>query len=390
MTQVFIGAAKRTPIGRLTGALSSLSAVDLGAGLIKQMIADTGVDAKAFDDVILGQVLTAGVGQNPARQTAINAGLDTSTPAITINQVCGSGQRALHLATQAIGMGDAELVIAGGQESMSQAGHVMNIRQAGKLGDTAARDTILVDGLEDATHHVHMGMTAEHLAEKFNVSRQEQDAFALASQTKAADAIAAGRMADEIIPVTISTRKGDIIVDTDEHPMAGLTPEKLAKLRPAFDKAGSVTAGNASGVNDGAAALFLGSEAALERNGLPKLARIVSTATTALAPMEMGLGPISASRKALEKAGWKMEDLDLIEVNEAFAAQAICVNNEMGWNADITNVNGGAIALGHPIGASGARIVVTLLHEMIRRDAKKGLAALCIGGGQGVAICIER
>ena len=340
--------------------------------------------------MLLGQVLTAGVGQNAARQTAMAAGIPESATAMTINQVCGSGLRAVAMAQQAIKCGDADIVVAGGQESMSLSAHAMHLRSGTKMGDSQMVDTMIRDGLWCAFNGYHMGTTAENVAEKFQITRDEQDAFACASQNKAEAAQKDGRFADEIAPVTVKNRKGDIIVDQDEYIRHGATVDSLAKLRPAFSKDGTVTAGNASGLNDGAAALVMMSGDAAAKRGITPLARIVSWATAGVDPAIMGTGPIPAVRKALDKAGWSIGDLDLIEANEAFAAQAIGVNRDLGWNTDIVNVNGGAIALGHPIGASGARVITTLLHEMARRDAKKGIATLCIGGGMGIALCVER
>lgn len=391
MEDAYIVAAKRTAIGRFTGGLSSVPATVLGASVIRALLAETLIDAAAVDEVILGQVLTAGEGQNPARQTVLKSGLPNSVPAFTLNKVCGSGQKAIHLAAQAIRAGDAGIVIGGGQENMSRAPHVMGgLRSGVRMGDIAARDTMIVDGLWDATNDVHMGLTAEHLAKRYAITREAQDAFALASQQKALAAIEAGRFAGEIVPIEVVERRQTKTVDTDEHPNSATTAAALSKLRPAFDPAGTVTAGNASGVNDGAAAVMVMSGKAIRALGLSPLARIASYAASGVDPMEMGLGPIGASRTALAKAGWSADELDLIELNEAFAAQSIAVIGEMGWNQERINVNGGAIALGHPIGASGCRIVVTLLHEMIRRDARRGLASLCIGGGMGIAMCLER
>lgn len=387
---VYIGAAKRSPIGKICGQLSSLSAVDMGAQVATGMLSEHDADPGAFDDVIIGQVLTAGAGQNPARQTALGAGLPTRIPALTVNQVCGAGQRAIHLAAQAVLCGDASLVLVGGQDSMTQAPHLLTMRMPGKLGDATMRDSVLVDGLTDAFHHVHMGATAERLANRFQITRDMQDGFALQSQARAKAALDAGRFAAEIQTLAIQTRTGLQTVAQDEQPMPDLTQQKLGRLKPAFADDGSVTAGNSSGLNDGAASLVVGSQAGLDSAGLVPLARIVAYASAGVDPMDMGLGPVEASRLALKKAGWTINDLDLVELNEAFAAQSIAVNLSMGWSPDIVNVNGGAIALGHPLAGSGARIVVTLLHEMTRRNAKRGLATMCIGGGQGVAICLER
>jgi len=387
-----IVAAARTPVGSFGGSLASLPATALGATVVKALLERTGLKPEQIDEVILGQVLTAGVGQNPARQTTLNAGLPHAVPAMTINQVCGSGLRAVHLAMQAVMCGDAEVVIAGGQESMSQSAHVVPGSRDGKrMGDWKMVDTMLSDGLVDAFHNYHMGVTAENIAKKYDFSRALQDAFAADSQQKTEAAQNAGRFDDEIVPVEVPQRKGDpLAFAKDEFPRAGTTAEKLGKLRPAFDKEGTVTAGNASGINDGAAAVVVMSESKAKELGLTPIARIAAFATAGVDPAIMGTGPIPASTKCLEKAGWAVADLDLIEANEAFAAQAMSVNQDMGWDTDRVNVNGGAISIGHPIGASGARVLVTLLHEMQKRDAKKGLATLCIGGGQGVALAVER
>jgi acetyl-CoA C-acetyltransferase len=390
MTDVVIVGAARTPVGAFNGALSSVPASYLGQVAITEALKRARVDGKEVTEVILGQILTAGAGQNPARQAAINAGIPAEKTAYAINQLCGSGLRAVALGYQAIKVGDSEIVVAGGQESMSQAPHCMNLRNGTKMGDAQMIDTMIKDGLWDAFHGYHMGNTAENVAQKWQITREQQDQFAAASQQKAEAAQKAGRFKDEIVPVKISTRKGDVIVDSDEYPKHGTTVEALAKLRPAFDKAGTVTAGNASGINDGAAALVLMTDKEAARRGLKPLARIVSWATAGVEPAVMGSGPIPASRAALAKAGWKHQDLDLVEANEAFAAQACAVNKDLGWDASKVNVNGGAIAIGHPIGASGARVLVTLLHEMQKRDAHKGLATLCIGGGMGIAMCVER
>ena len=392
MTQVVIAGAARSAIGSFGGSLAKLSAVDIGAQVVKGLLEKTGLDPAQVDEVILGQVLTAGCGQNPARQTVICAGLPETVPAMTINKVCGSGLKAVHLAAQAILSGDADVVIAGGQESMSQSAHVLpGSRDGVRMGDWKAVDTMITDGLWDAFNGYHMGITAENVAEKFQTSREEQDSFAAASQQKAAAAREAGKFVDEIIPVQIPQRKGEpVIFDQDEYIKPGTQAEKLAGLRPAFKKDGTVTAGNASGLNDGAAVLLVCSEEKAKALGLEVLAVVASHASSGVDPAIMGTGPIPASTRALEKAGWTHEELDLIEANEAFAAQAIGVNKGMGWDTAKVNVNGGAIALGHPIGASGARILVSLLHEMKRQSAKKGLATLCIGGGQGVALCVER
>ncbi len=392
MHEVVIVAATRTAIGSFQGSLAKIPAPELGAIVVRSLLEKSGVVPEQVDEVILGQVLTAGSGQNPARQTAIHAGLPFSTPAFTLNKVCGSGLKALHLAAQAIRCGDAEVVIAGGQENMSLSPYVMPGARTGlRMGHGKVIDTMIEDGLWDAFNDIHMGITAENLVEKYQLSREQQDAFAAASQQKANAAIAAGRFVDEITPVSIPQRKGEpIIFDTDEQPRDGTTAESLGKLRPAFKKDGSVTAGNASTLNDGAAAVMLMSAEKAKELGLPVLARIVAYANAGVDPSIMGIGPVAATQKCLSKAGWSLADLDLIEANEAFAAQALSVNQELGWDTEKINVNGGAIAIGHPIGASGCRILVTLLHEMQRRDAKKGLATLCIGGGQGVALAIER
>ena len=389
---VVIVAAVRTPVGSFGGSLSSLPATALGAAVIKALLERTGLEPDQIDEVILGQVLAAAVGQNPARQTTLNAGLPHKVPAMTINKVCGSGLKAVHLAMQAVACSDAEIVIAGGQESMSQAAHVLPGSRGGKrMGDWKLVDTMIVDGLWDAFNQCHMGVTAENIAKQYDLSRDLQDSFAAASQQKTEAAQAAGRFDDEIVPVEVPQRKGDpMIFAKDEFPRAGITADKLAKLRPAFDKEGTVTAGNASGINDGAAAVVVMSESKAKALGLAPMARIAAFASAGVDPAIMGTGPIPASNKCLEKAGWSAADLDLIEANEAFAAQALSVNQEMGWDSDKVNVNGGAISIGHPIGASGARVLVTLLHEMQKRDAKKGLATLCIGGGQGVALAVER
>lgn len=389
---VVIVAAVRTPVGSFGGGLASLPATALGATVVKALLEQTGLDPEQVDEVILGQVLAAGVGQNPARQTALNAGLPHKVPAMTINKVCGSGLKAVHLAMQAVALGEAEVVIAGGQESMSQSAHVVpGSRQGQRMGDWKMVDTMLSDGLMDAFNQCHMGVTAENIAKQYGFSRDLQDQFAAASQQKTEQAQAANRFADEIVPVAVPQRKGDpVIFDRDEFPRAGASAEALGKLRPAFDKEGTVTAGNASGINDGAAAVLVMSESKAKALGLTPLARVVAFASAGVDPAIMGTGPIPASTKCLEKAGWSVGELDLIEANEAFAAQALSVNKEMGWDEDKVNVNGGAISIGHPIGASGARVLVTLLHEMQRRDAKKGLATLCIGGGQGVALAVAR
>ncbi|MGA7978699.1 MAG: acetyl-CoA C-acetyltransferase [Chromatiaceae bacterium] len=393
MTQnIVIVAAGRTGVGSFGGSLSSVPAVDLGATVIKALLERTGIAPDQVDEVILGQVLTAAAGQNPARQTTLKAGLPEKVPAMTINKVCGSGLKAVHLAMQAVACGDAEIVIAGGQESMSQAPHALpKSREGQRMGDWKMIDTMIVDGLWDAFNQCHMGNTAENVARKYGFQRQDQDGFAAASQQKTEAAQKAGRFREEIVPVTIPQRRGDpVVFAEDEFPRHGTTAEGLAKLRPAFDKEGSVTAGNASGLNDGAAAVIVTTEAKARELGLTPMARIAAFASAGVDPAIMGTGPIPASTKCLEKAGWLVADLDLIEANEAFAAQAMSVNQEMGWDQDKVNVNGGAIAIGHPIGASGARVLVSLLYEMQRRDAKKGLATLCIGGGQGVAMAVER
>ncbi|RWE78861.1 acetyl-CoA C-acetyltransferase [Mesorhizobium sp.] len=391
MDAVYIVAAKRTPIGKLNGAFASLSAAGLGAQLIQAMLAETQLAPDAVGEVIMGQVLTGGAGQNPARQAALKAGLPVGVPAMTVNKVCGAGQKSIHLAAQAIRCGDADCVVAGGQDSMTSAPHfISGVRGGIRMGDRTVKDSMITDGLWDAFHQVHMGVTAEALAQRYQITREEQDRFALRSQGKADAAIQAGRFDDEIAPVSIKARQGDVVIERDEHPSPSTTMEGLGRLRPVFDAAGTITAGNSSGLNDGAAAVLVMSEARMKELGLTPLARIASYASAGVEPMDMGLGPVAASRRALDKAGWRASDLDAMEINEAFAAQAIAVNREMGWNEDIINMSGGAIALGHPLAGSGCRIVVTLLHEMVRRGAKKGLASLCIGGGQGVAICLER
>ncbi len=390
MSEIVIAGAARTPVGTFNGALSSVPAHYLGQVTIQAVLERCGVEPGEVSEVIMGQILTAGQGQNPARQASIKAGLPAEVPAWGINQLCGSGLRSVALGYQAIRQGDSRVVVAGGQESMSQAPHVGHLRDGVKMGEFKMLDTMLKDGLWDAFHGYHMGNTAENVAEKYQITREQQDKFAVASQNRAEAAIKSGRFKDEIVPVTIKTRKGDVVVDTDEHPRFGTTLEAVAKLRPAFSKDGTVTAGNASGINDGAAAVVLMSAEEAARRRLKPLARIVSWAHAGVDPAIMGTGPIPASRKALELAGWSVDDLDLVEANEAFAAQACAVNKDLGWDTDRVNVNGGAIALGHPIGASGARVFVTLLHEMIRRDAKKGLATLCIGGGMGIAMCVAR
>lgn len=390
MTNVVIVSAARTAVGSFNGAFATIPAHELGAAVIEAVVARAGVDKAEVSETILGQVLTAGQGQNPARQAHIRAGLPQESSAWGINQVCGSGLRAVALGAQHIQLGDAAIVIAGGQENMSLSPHVAHLRAGTKMGDTSFIDSMIKDGLWDAFNGYHMGQTAENVAEKWQISREMQDEFAVASQNKAEAAQKAGRFADEIVAFTIKTRKGETVVDADEYIRHGATMDAMQKLRPAFTRDGTVTAANASGINDGAAAVMLMSADEAERRGLKPLARIASYATAGLDPAIMGVGPIHASRKALEKAGWRAEDLDLVEANEAFAAQACAVNKDMGWNPEIVNVNGGAIAIGHPIGASGARILNTLLFEMQRRDATKALATLCIGGGMGVAMCLER
>ncbi len=390
MTDVVIAGAARTPVGAFNGGLASVAASYLGTVAIEAAMKRAKVGAEEVDEAILGQILIAGTGQNPARQAAMGAGIPVEKTAYQINQLCGSGLRTVALGYQAIQVGDSGIVVAGGQESMSQAPHVAHLRNGAKMGDVKFIDSMIKDGLWDAFNGYHMGNTAENVARQWQLTRDEQDAFAAASQQKAEAAQKAGKFADEITPVTIKTRKGEVTVDTDEHPKHGTTVESLAKLRPAFDKEGTVTAGNASGINDGAAVVVLMSADQAAKRGVRPLARIVSWATCGVDPAIMGTGPIPASRKALEKAGWTVDDLDLIEANEAFAAQALAVNKDLGWDTDKVNVNGGAIALGHPIGATGARVVITLLHEKARRDAKKGLATLCIGGGMGIAMCVAR
>ena len=389
-TDVVIVGAARTPVGAFNGGLSSLPAHELGKVAIQAALERAGVDAGEVSETILGQVLTAAQGQNPARQASIAAGIPIGASAWGINQVCGSGLRAVALAAQAIRNGDSDIVVAGGQESMSQSAHAAHMRSGTKMGDVKFIDTMIKDGLWDAFNGYHMGTTAENVAEKWQITREQQDQFAVASQNKAEAAQKEGRFKDEIAPVTISSKKGDIVVDQDEYIRHGATLESVAKLRPAFSKDGTVTAGNASGINDGAAALVVTSASRASSKGLKPLARIVSWAQAGVDPALMGSGPIPASRRALEKAGWSIGDLDLIEANEAFAAQACAVNKDLGWDTGKVNVNGGAIAIGHPIGASGARVLTTLIYEMIRRDAKKGLATLCIGGGMGIAMCVAR
>ncbi|MDW3205997.1 MAG: acetyl-CoA C-acetyltransferase [Alphaproteobacteria bacterium] len=390
MTDIVIASAARTPVGSFNGALSGVAASYLGTVAIKEALNRAGVAPEEVDEVILGQILTAGTGQNPARQAAIDAGIPYEKTAYQMNQLCGSGLRAVALGMQSIMAGDASIVVAGGQESMSQAPHCAHLRNGQKMGDMKFVDTMIKDGLWCAFNGYHMGNTAENVARQWQLTREEQDEFAVASQNKAEAAQKAGKFKDEIAPVTIKTRKGETVVSEDEYPKHGTTIDNLAKLRPAFDKEGTVTAGNASGINDGASTVVLMTADEASKRGITPLARIVSWATAGVDPAIMGTGPIPASRKALEKAGWSVDDLDLIEANEAFAAQALAVNKDMGWDPSKVNVNGGAIALGHPVGASGNRVFVTLLHEMIKQDAKKGLATLCIGGGMGVAMCVER
>ena len=387
---IVIVAAARTPVGAFNGAFANLPAHELGKIAIKAALERAGVEGAQVSEVIMGQILTAGQGQNPARQASIAAGIPVDSPAWGVNQLCGSGLRTVALGYQAILNGDSEVVVAGGQESMSMAPHCAHLRGGVKMGDFAMVDTMIKDGLWDAFNGYHMGNTAENVAQKYQITRAQQDAFAVASQNKAEAAQKAGRFKDEIVPVTVKSRKGDIVVDADEYPRHGTTLDAVGKLRPAFAKDGTVTAGNASGINDGAAAVVLMKASEAARRGKAPLARIVSWAHAGVDPAIMGTGPIPASRAALKKAGWKIEDLDLIEANEAFAAQACAVNKDLGWSTDKVNVNGGAIALGHPIGASGARVLVTLLHEMQKSNAKKGLATLCIGGGMGIAMCVER
>jgi len=390
MSDVMIASAARTPVGAFNGSLSGLSAAELGTVAISAALERAGIPASDVDEVVLGQFLTAATGMNPARQPLLAAGIPNDRTAYLVNQVCGSGLRSVAQGFHAIKLGEANVVVAGGQESMSQAPHASQMRNGTKMGDVKLVDTMIKDGLWCSLMGYHMGNTAENVAEKWQITRDEQDEFAAGSQQKAEAAQNAGKFADEIAPVTVKTRKEEIVIDVDEYPRHGTTTDTLAKLRPAFDKEGTVTAGNASGINDGAAAIVLVSSDEAEKRGLKPLARIASWATAGVEPSIMGSGPIPASRKALERAGWSVDDLDLVEANEAFAAQAIAVNRDMGWDPDIANVNGGAIAIGHPIGASGARVLVTLLHEMKKRDAKKGLTTLCIGGGMGIAMCVER
>lgn len=391
MEDVVIVAAGRTAVGKFGGAFAKVFAADLGAHVIKNLLLRSGVSADVISEVILGQVLTAGCGQNPARQASIRGGLPDMVPAFTINKVCGSGLKATHLATQAIRCGDAHIIIAGGQENMSASPHVLNGSRDGfRMGDAKLVDTMIVDGLWDVYNQYHMGTTAENIAKKFNISREEQDEFALASQNKAEAAQKAGKFKDEIIPYEIVGKKSSVIVDSDEYIKHGTTLDSLAALRPAFSKDGTVTAGNASGINDGAAAVIMMTAKKAAELGLKPLVKIKAYSSAGVDPALMGMGPVPAAHLCLKKAGWTHQDLDLMEINEAFAAQAIAVNREMGWDTSKINVNGGAIAIGHPIGASGCRILVTLIHEMIRRDAKRGLASLCIGGGMGVALAVER
>lgn len=390
LTDVVIASAARTPVGAFNGALSTLPASELGKAAISAALERAGISPDEVSEVVMGQILTAGTGQNPARQAAVGAGIPFERTALVLNQLCGSGLRAVAAGYQAIRNKDADIVVAGGQESMSQAPHCAHLRNGQKIGSLEMIDSMLIDGLLDVFHGYHMGNTAENVAAQFGISREMQDAFAAGSQKKAEAAQKAGRFNEEIAPVTVKSRKGETVVDTDEHPRHGTTVESLSGLRPAFDKAGSVTAGNASGLNDGAAVTVLMSAAGAADRGITPLARIVSWATVGVDPSVMGTGPIPASTLALEKAGWSIGDLELVEANEAFAAQACAVNQEMAWNSEIVNVNGGAIALGHPIGASGARVLTTLLYEMKRRELHRGLATLCIGGGMGIAMCIER
>lgn len=390
MESVYIAAAKRSAIGKLNGAFAGLSAADIGAQVIRALIAGAEIDPGAIDEVMIGQVLTGGAGQNPARQAAMGGGIPHHVPAVTMNMVCGAGQKSIHFAAQAIKSGDAGLILAGGQDSMTAAPHFYHARMPVRMGAQVARDMMVTDGLWDVFNDIHMGETVDALARRYKITRAEQDAFAIKSQQRAGKAIAAGHFDAEIAPIILPDRRGDRIVAADEHPRPETTIAELTAMRPAFAADGTLTAGNASGLNDGAAALLIGSESRLRALGLDPMARIAAYASAALDPMDMGLGPALASRKALDRAGWRADDLDVLEINEAFAAQAIAVNREMGWDPDRINPNGGAIALGHPLAGSGARIVVTLLHEMQRTNAARGLASLCIGGGQGVAICLER
>ncbi|MEK9771732.1 MAG: acetyl-CoA C-acetyltransferase [Nitrosomonadales bacterium] len=391
MENIVIVAAARTAVGKFSGSFNNTPAVELGAAVVSNLLQKTRIDSNLINEVIMGQVLTAGLGQNPARQTVIKSGLPQTTPALTINKVCGSGLKAVMLGAQAIQCGDAEIIIAGGQENMSMSPHVLNNSRNGfRMGDAKLIDTMVNDGLWDAYNHYHMGTTAENLAKKYSISRQEQDEFACASQNKAEAAQKNGKFKDEIVPVIIKSRKEDVVIDQDEYIRHGATVDSLSSLKPAFDKEGTVTAGNASGINDGAAAVMLMAESKAKSLGLNIIAKIKSFASSGVDPSIMGIGPVTASQLCLKKANWSVNDLDLMEINEAFAAQAIAVNKEMGWDTKKINVNGGAIAIGHPIGASGARVLVTLLHEMIKQDAKKGLTSLCIGGGMGVALAVER
>ena len=390
MSHVIIASAARTPVGSFNGAISALSGSELGTVAIKSALERAAVEPEAVSEVIMGQILTAGAGQNPARQASIAAGLPVEVPAYGVNHLCGSGLKAVAMGFQAISNGDSSIVVAGGQESMSQAPHCLHLRNGTKMGNADMVDTMISDGLWDAFNGYHMGCTAENVAEQWQISREEQDAYALQSQHRAEAAQTSGRFKDEIVPVHIKTRKGEILVEADEYPRHGATLEALASLRAAFRKDGTVTAGNAAGVNDGAAACVLMSDAEAQKRGIAPRARIVSWSQAGVDPSIMGTGPIPASRAALEKAGWTVDDLDLVEANEAFAAQTLAVGHDLGWDADRVNVNGGAIALGHPIGASGARVLTTLLYEMEKRDVKKGLATLCIGGGMGIAMCVAR
>jgi len=390
MSEIVIAGGARTPVGRFNGSLSSLSPVTLGEIAVREALQRAKTDPGEVDEVIMGIVLQGNTGGGPARQVCINSGISDASTAYAINQLCASGMRALAEGYKSLKLGETDVVVAGGMESMSWAPHEANLRGGTKMGEFKMVDSMLRDGLIDPFHNYHMGNTAENVAKKYQITRQEQDEFALASQTKAEAAIKGGKFKDEIVPVTIKTRKGDTVIDTDEHPIFGTTMETLAKLRPAFDKEGTVTAGNASGINDGAAAAVLMTAESAAKRGVEPLARIVAWATSGVDPAIMGTGPIPASRRALERAGWSVKDLELVEANEAFAAQAISVNRELGWDPAIVNVNGGAIALGHPIGCSGARIILTLVHEMIKRNAKKGLATACVGGGMGIAMCVER
>jgi acetyl-CoA C-acetyltransferase len=390
MTDVVIASAARTPVGSFNGALSALPAFELGSIAIREALARAGVEASDVSEVVMGQILTAGAGQNPARQASIGAGLPVEVPAYAVNQLCGSGLRSVAMGFQAIRNGDSGIVVAGGQESMTRAPHCIYLREGKKMGDAELVDTMIRDGLWDAFNGYHMGATAENIAERWQISRDEQDEYAAMSQQRAEAAQKAGRFRDEIVPVVIKTRKGEVTVADDEYPRHGTTRDTLASLRAAFKKDGTVTAGNASGINDGAAALVLMAADEASRRGIAPVARIVAWAQAGVDPAIMGTGPIPATRRALERAGWSIDDLDLVEANEAFAAQTLAVGKDLGWDAEKVNVNGGAIALGHPIGASGARVLVTLLHEMQKRDAKKGLATLCIGGGMGIALCVAR